>query len=384
MKVSRRNFLSDTSTVGLLALLAPNLSDAQATNSERASDDITQFPHVSSDFWNGFYDSVNPLSPNFGQKADSGGPQANIPDPTVMTQYLHYKVDEQKLRYATDITEDELLDHDGDVAVGISLSQYWLDATDHSGNPTQFRVDVTQTKSYLNILAPLAWAAIAAVEPNKAGQVPSLTQLGFKSAQATDATKKILLNGGVGKMAVNVSRASKTSKFVTALNQIISVAKMAAPLVTLPAVSVPAMSTFTEIFAYWEERTKFVMSGNLTTAVATKQAKADQSNDAQQIGLISGDYLMVPTRYTKQLAGLMSNLKIDQGYLVRKDADTTVPVEQRAEAALNGVPLAYATMRVSVSALTQAAPTSASTGSESNNTTTTTAQKPGKAPTKKP
>jgi hypothetical protein len=144
------------------------------------------------------------------------------------------------------------------------------------------------------------------------------------------------------------------------------------------------MSTFTEIFAYWEERTKFVMSGNLTTAVATKQAKADQSNDAQQIGLISGDYLMVPTRYTKQLAGLMSNLKIDQGYLVRKDADTTVPVEQRAEAALNGVPLAYATMRVSVSALTQAAPTSASTGSESNNTTTTTAQKPGKAPTKKP
>ena len=49
-------------------------------------------------------------------------------------------------------------------------------------------------------------------------------------------------------------------------------AKDGRALVTLPAISVPALSAFTEVMSYWEDRTKFVMAGNLTTAVATQQA----------------------------------------------------------------------------------------------------------------
>jgi hypothetical protein len=349
MPLSRRSFVSDVSTIGLLSCLLPMIGESQSTNPP-AVPDGAEFPHVASDFWNGFYDSVNPLSSKYGQKDELGGPESRIADPSTLTQYLQYKSDEQTLRYASDIAEDELLDHDGDVAVTIALSQYWLDAADHSGDPSQFRIDVTQINPLRNLLSPLAWTAMASLKPNAAGKI-TLDELGFKSPEAMDGTKKMLLTEGAGKLAVNISRASKTSKFVVALEYAIKAANIAVPLLALPAVSTTAISSFTEVMAYWEERTKFVMSSNLTWAVATKQAKADQSNAAQQIGLVSGDYLMVPAKYTTQLAPLLPNLKIDQGYLVKKDANANLPVDQRAEASLEGTPLAYATMRISVSAL---------------------------------
>jgi hypothetical protein len=355
MPSSRRSFVSDVSTIGLLSCLLPTIGESQSTSPAVASDEA-EYPHVASDFWNGFYDSVNPLSSKYGQKDELGGPESRIADPSTLTQYLQYKSDEQTLRYASDIAEDELLDHNGDVAVSIALSQYWLDAADHSGDPSQFRVDVTQINPLRNILSPLAWAAIASLKPNEAGKI-TLDELGFKSPEAMDGTKKMLLTDGAGKLAVNISRAPKTSKFVAVLEFVLKNANLAVPLLALPAASTAAINTFTEVMAYWEERTRFIMSSNLTWAVATKQAKADQSNAAQQIGLISGDYLMVPAKYTTQLAPLLPNLKIDQGYLVRKDANANMPVDQRAEASLEGTPIAYATMRISVSALESSAAT---------------------------
>src|SRR5208282_4234834 len=108
----------------------------------------------------------------------------------------------------------------------------------------------------------------------------SLEQLGFKTPQATEGTSKILFTQGTGKLAVNVSRAATTSIFVKALNIIMEGAKIAAPLVTLPAISVPALSAFTQVLSYWEDRTKFLMSGNLTSAVATQQAYDDPDREA--------------------------------------------------------------------------------------------------------
>ena len=90
--------------------------------------------------------------------------------------------------------------------------------------------------------------------------------------------------------------------FVKALNIIMQGAKIVAPMVTLPAISVPALSAFTEALSYWEDRTRFIMAGNLTTAVATQQALADPDREDRYIGLLSGDYLMVPQKHTDELA----------------------------------------------------------------------------------
>jgi uncharacterized membrane protein YgcG len=327
--------------------LMPEIAAAQANSPQVAEADT---PHDSYDFWNGFFDSVNPLSQNYGQKSATRGPADQLPDPAAETQYLHYKADTKVLRYATDISKDELLDHDGDVAVSIALAQYQPSNTNGDANvrAAQLRVDTTQIHPYMNIIAPLAWTAIASLEPNKAGQI-SLEQLGFKAPQAQQGTSKIMLTQGTGKLAVNVSKAAKTSIFVKALNIIMEGAKVAAPLVTLPAISVPALSAFTEVLSYWEDRTRFIMAGNLTTAVATQQALNDPDREDRYIGLLSGDYLMVPQKHTDDLAKEMPNLDLVQGYLVRKDADPNQPLQVRAQNALPGI--TYASMHVSVSPL---------------------------------
>lgn len=352
MTLSRRSFVADASMLGLLAALMPELAAAQAADSQAAAPQAAaeDTPHDSFDFWDGFFDSVNPYSKAYGTKAATRGPGDQLPDPEAETQYLHYDTTAKKLRYATDISKDELLNHDGDVAVSIALSQYQPSnaAGDSGVRAAQLRVDTTQIHPYMNIIAPLAWTAIASLEPSKAGKV-SLDQLGFKTPQAQQGTSKILLTQGSGKLAVNVSKAATTSVFVKALNIIMQGAKIAAPLVTLPAISVPALSAFTQVLSYWEDRTRFIMAGNLTTAVATQQAHADPDRDDRYIGLVSGDYLMVPQKHTDELAKELPNLDLVQGYLVRKDADPSQPLQTRAQNAIPGI--TYASMRVSVTAI---------------------------------
>ena len=233
MSLSRRQFVADTSMLGLLTALMPELAAAQDAAGQATLDDT---PHDSYDFWNGFFDSVNPMSQNYGTKAASRGPADQLPDPLAETQYLHYNDTSKLLRYATDIKKEELLDHNGDVAISVALSQYH--PASGNGEPSaravQLRLDTTQIHPYMNIIAPLAWTAIASIEPSKAGKV-SLDQLGFSNPMATAGTSKILLTEGTGKVAVNISKAATTSIFVKALNIIMQGAKIAAPLVTLPA-----------------------------------------------------------------------------------------------------------------------------------------------------
>ncbi len=341
MSISRRTFSGNALALAFIAALSnPDEALALAEAGQAAS---MEAPHDAYDFWNGFFNSVNTSSPDFHKGARAG--TAGLADPAAETQYLHYKSEAKQLRYATDITQNELLDHDGDVGVGIQLSKFrngnGIDKTKNQ----QLRIDATQTHPYMNLLAPLAWTAIASLKPNMAGKI-SLDQLGFKSDQATSATSNILLTKGTGKLAVNVSQPPNDTQFVKILKIMITGAKLVAPMVVLPAVSVPALAAFSEAFGYWEDRTRFVMNGNLTTAVATQQAISDPNREDSYIGLLSGDYVMVAKKDTDALAKELPNLDLEQGYLVRKDADKSQPLETRAESAVPG--MTYTTMRLAV------------------------------------
>jgi hypothetical protein len=342
MSISRRTFSGNAFALALAsALLGSDEALALPVSGQASMEDA---PHDAYEFWNGFFDSVNPASPDYHKGGRAG--TAGLADPTAETQYLHYKADVKQLRYATDIGHDELLDHDGDVAVSIQLSKYRPGSGASKLNNSQLRIDASQTHAYMNLVAPLAWTAIASLKPGLGGKIPNLDQLGFKSEQAVSSTSNILLPKGSGKLAVNVSQPPNDSQFVKVLKVMITGAKLVAPMVALPAVSVPAMSAFSEAFAYWEDRTRFVMNGNLTTAVATQQAMSDPSRDDSYIGLLSGDYVMVAKKDTEQLAKELPNLDLNQGWLVRKDANTTDPLETRANNAIPG--LTYATMRMAV------------------------------------
>jgi len=342
MTLSRRSFLADSSALGMLAALMPQLAAAQSSAPAEASEDL---PHDSLNFWGGFFDSVNPTSPNYGSKAAKRGPGDQLPDPQAQTQYLQYDPTHGRLRYATDIPKEELLDHDGDISASIAIAQYRPGSGDNGLKASQLRIDTTQIHPLINVAAPLAWAAIAMISPNTAGKI-SLDDMGFRSVQATQGTSKILLTRGTGKMSVNISRAGQQSFFIKALNLMVTAARAAAPMVSLPAISVPALSTFTEALSYWEDRTKFIMAGNLTTAVATRQALEDSDREPRYIGLIPGEYLMIPQRHVDELASALPKLDLVQGYLIPKDANPNLPLEQRAQNAVPGV--TYASIRVGI------------------------------------
>jgi len=356
----------------MLAALLPEMAAAQSMAASQSSSGFhsseEDAPHDSYDFWNGFFDSVNPSSQSYGTKAATRGPADQLPDPQAQTQYLHYDSDNKRLRYASDIQKEELLDHDGDVAVSIALAQFRPGAGEANMKATQLRVDTTQVHPFVNLITPLAWSAIASVAPDKMGQV-SLDSLGFKSAQATSGTSKILLTQGTGKMAVNVSKAPAASNFVKVLNIMIAGAKIAAPIVSLPAISVPALSTFTEALSYWEDRTRFVMAGNLTHVVATQQALTDPDREATYMGLVSGDYLMVPQKHVDELSKALPNLDLVQGYLVAKDADPNLPLPQRAQGSVPNV--TYASMHIAVQASDTQLSKPASSGSSSCSSSST-------------
>jgi hypothetical protein len=125
------------------------------------------------------------------------------------------------------------------------------------------------------------------------------------------------------------------------------------------------------MLSYWEDRTRFVMAGNLTTAVATQQAMDDPERDPAYLGLTSGDYLMVPQRHVDELSKALPNLDLVQGYLVAKDADPNLPLAQRAQSTVPGI--TYASMRMSVQPAESSAgkPNSSSSGDSTACPTTT-------------
>ena len=347
MPTSRRDLMMEAPILGLLAALTPELKALQAEAPPVSMEDA---PHDSYSFWNGFYDSVNPDVLSSGQKVATRGPADQLPDPGVQTRYLHYKSAEKKLRYASEIGGEELLDHEGDVEVGIQLSQYrpangGTTPTEHAA---QLRLDTTQIYPFRNLLSPLAWTSIASVVSQK-GEYISLDRLGLKTDQAVQGTSKILLTKGTGKLAVNISRAPQTSMFMKAINIILQGLKTASPLVSLPAISIPAVSAFSQVLSYWEDRTRFIMAGNLTSAVASRQALADPKRGNPYLGLVSGDYLMVAQQHAETLTKELGNLDLVQGYLVPKDADQNLPLQKRAMSAIPDV--SYFSMRVSVKPL---------------------------------
>jgi hypothetical protein len=299
------------------------------------------------DFWGTFFDSVNP------SKANSRGHHKNGLFREKEVRYLYYS--SAGLKYTDQIEKKDLADFAGDVSVNISLSQLHLSQEDQDAfrrlKSSQLRLDCVQTKPFMNILPPLAWTALASLYPNKAGHLPSLSELGFHTPNASGGVTKVILPGGTGKMAMNISMMKRDSVLHTVLQDMAKGAKILTPFLGLPAISVPALQAFTDIFSLLEERTLFLMNSPLLPVVATQQAVDDPELPAGYVPLVNGDYLLLPASQAPALKDKLAQLEIRQGYLVEKDKNTTMPVDSRASAASLAA-FTYVSLKVAVSQVT--------------------------------
>jgi hypothetical protein len=272
------------------------------------------------EFWTAFADSTGvPATPlgGFQPRGKSGGGA----DPGRAPHFFNFNKN-AGFRALPDIHDSELLQHDGDVTVGLNVAGFKASEDDkkifENLQSSQLRIDLLQNKSVLPFLDPMAWTAIAAMFPKMNGKMPKLEDTSFDPGSTWQHMQNMPLPGGTGRWAFNFSVHSKES----ALSQILKIASTEigrfAPVVGLPAISVGALSAFTSFYAMIHPAgTTSIFQHMPVDVFATGPA---WKNQASSVGLplLSGDYVLVPRNQLDRINSHLGDLELQQGFVVPK------------------------------------------------------------------
>ena len=331
MASSRREFFRDllfTGSLGGLLSARPGLAESLASALNDNDDVPPAGEHDSKSFWSSFVTEAQQPSTGvhsrglFSSHKDATG----AADVNRQIDWLHYDPD-QGLRYASAVDASELMEYpdDTDMTASVNVGGFRMAGEDQQKfeklQSAQLRIDVLQRKSLLNLLDPMAWTCLAALYPDKMGQLPPLQNLSFDPGSAWDKMQKIILPGGSGQLAVNVSMAHRESAFVTVLKNINSEVGRFAPILGLPAISTTALSSFCTLYGSLEQRTTFLLNGFPQQAYTTRGARAS-ANTSAGLNLVPGDYVLVPHVYAAQLEPYFQKVELRQGFLVPKGSTT--------------------------------------------------------------
>jgi hypothetical protein len=262
------------------------------------------------------------------------------------TLYLHSPDSGKAIVYAENIPPNTLPAINGDVLVKMAVSQYRPGKGDVSTDISHLRIDASQTFDYMNLVAPLSWASIASITPDKEiSKLPSIDQLGFNAQASSDGAnlQQLTLPSGVGKMAVNVTRPANPA-FTQIVKTTSTTVTTALSMMVLPAISIPAIKVFSELFGKWQSHATVIMNGNLTPVIATSVTPTDIPLPQDPMPLPSGYYVMFPEEHEPELKTQFANLVVQNGFLVQKDAPASDDLVTRAQNAVPGV--SYATLRL--------------------------------------
>ncbi|HLJ76049.1 MAG TPA: hypothetical protein VKT75_01480 [Acidobacteriaceae bacterium] len=343
MKLSRRAFSEAAISGTLLSLLAaPEKVDALAAALEDTPDTSTT---DASAFWGSFLEKPTHERGLLGHKQPGTDLDRQV-------NFLHFG--EKGLRYADQIDPSELPDYPGDVAVSMNIGGIRLSKADRAKfeqlQSAQLRIDLIQGQQMFNMLDPLAWMAMAAIFPDQSGKLPSLQNLAFDPSTAAQNMQKIVLPGGHGNLAVNVSMVHKESTFFKVINMLVTDAQKVAPVFGFPAISVTALTGFSKLYGVLANRATFLFQARPQPAYTTQESR-QKANSSIGINMPSGDYVLVPQSHTDDLKPYMGKLTLNNGYLVPKDGPATSSVYEIAE---NADPdISYLSMNVSVKPLYQ-------------------------------
>jgi hypothetical protein len=244
--------------------------------------------------------------------------------------FFHYDTKNNTMRFATSIEPKELLDYHGDVQASLSVNGFRMAAEDRAQfaqlQSAQLRIDVVQTKSLMqNLLDPMAWTSLASLFPGDDGKLPPMQNLSFDPGAASQRMKQVVLPGGSGQWAVNLSMAHKESALVSVLKTVSSNIGKFAPIVGLPQIGVEALQGFSQLYGAFESRTTFLINSFPQLAYATQQARV-AANSEQGVNLVPGDYILVPHAFTDQLKPHLDDVELRQGYLVPKGSPTNTSI----------------------------------------------------------
>jgi hypothetical protein len=337
-------------TGGLIGLLesaasrpafAQQLLAAAAQTTGASGFGPSQGQHDSKNFWDAFGAVADaPDAPPAGvhgrglfkKPAAGSGGAAAAPDRLV--DYYHYYTDpktkQTSLRLATSIDPNELMDHPGDITANVNVNGFRMAGEDRQTfdqlQSAQLRIDMVQNQSLMpNYLDTMAWMSLAGLFPDKTGKLPPLEDLSFTPSTSTPKMSQMVLPGGSGQMAVNLSMTHKDSMFFTVIKNLTNEVGRFSPLLGLPAISVTALKGFCSLYGAMEQRTTFLLNSMPKPAYATQSAREAAQTQAG-LNLVPGDYVLVPNAFSAALAPYLDKLEMRQGYLVPKGSPSTTSV----------------------------------------------------------
>jgi hypothetical protein len=360
-RMNRRDFFSNMMAAAAFSgAFAEIVSPKELMAAVEEANDAPQGDHQQ--FWDGFFDDVDPTKPHAtGARGPGGEPMAQpLPthiDDAKLPRFFHYD-DAKGLRYAEKIDRSELPKMDGAAVVSMSISGFRPSDSDSKrigdASSAQLQLHATQTTPMAQYIAPLAWASLASVFHSQSSKLPTVDQLNFvgqDGSTGTSGNNRILLPGAEGKLALNLTLPDKHSLLHKVISYGLQGAGVAAPLVALPAISVPAIKAFTSFYNI-----------PLKDVVASYDAVDSGNMHADALKLLTGQYLIAPANSTTAISAQMDDLKMMNGYLVPKSIPSNADPVTVAQSALPGV--TYATLKVSVQPATDVALPAAPKNSE--------------------
>jgi hypothetical protein len=356
--MDRRSFFTSAmSAAALSGVLGEIVSPRELMAAVEAAADAPSTQH--SEFWGGFFDDVDPSKPHATMTRGPGGEATPEPVPEhvqdeKLPRFFHY-ADHSGLRFAEKIERDELPKLEGAAVLSVSVSGFHSSQEDFHkiGDATsaQLQLHATQTTPMAQYIAPLAWASLASIFAGKASvtKLPTIEQLNAATSDGSGGTSgnnRILLPRAEGKMALNLTLPDKHALLHKIISMGLQGAQLAAPLVTLPAISVPAIKAFTSFYNILVQNAGFIINSPLKDVVASYDAVDSGNMHSDALRMITGEYVIVPAHSTSALSAQMEGLKMLNGYLVPKDLPANADPTTAAKAALPDV--TYATLKVSV------------------------------------
>jgi hypothetical protein len=324
---TRRSFIEHAAFLSAVASLASMETHAEPSNEKMQ------------DFWKAYFDEAERTDDR--PTRDAGVQEL---DPKKKVNFIQGT--DKGLRFSSDISRTELLGgDDNNVCITVNPGHFRPSTEDlaliHRASGSHIRVDWFQKQPVMNLIAPMAWAGLAVWSPQHTDPVtkkvlaaplpPKLSDLDFRDPNAPDAPagNQVILMGGTGKVAVTATAMRVNDKVQAVLNKSVQYASIVAPYFGFAPLSIPALRAFTDIFGYFYHHESILLNSLPIEIVASQHGKA-LPGSVTQVNMVTGDYLAVPAAHADKLKSSMTDLVIDSGWLVHKDADKKVRVELRA------------------------------------------------------
>jgi hypothetical protein len=327
---TRRSFFSDLT---LLSALAAAASEAEGQSGNQHAAKQTQ------DFWDAYFEEA--------ERTDYRTSRGDTPTALNQKKIVNFlQSTDNGLRFSGDIAPKELLSpQEKNVVVTVNPGHFRPSTGDHGlvskSRGSQVRVDWFQNQPIMNLVAPMAWSGLAAWSPERVDKTtkkpiaaplpPTLTDLYFRDPNAPNAkaNNQVILMGGSGKLAVNVTAVRINERVDAALKATVDYSSIVAPYFGFAPLAIPALKAFTQLISYLYHRESVLMNATPVGIVATQDAKA-LPGPVNRVNLVSGSYLAVPDEHVDELKSAMPRLRIDQGWLVHQDADKNVKPADRS------------------------------------------------------